>query len=392
MAKEQLLLQLALVLPSRKCTEEDIDELFPFQNLSIDLTNTYFSQFVNTSQLSSSDKICQAAQFFDFLCEMGGETECGLWLLTQSTKEERRKILLNLIDILKYYKYLMDYIDDTTEEDRQLRATQFNMEDEITKFEQDINVDEEQIERYKKEKKRQTSVDADILKGNKALDIEMDNIRKEIEVLEKRDNELDDDLKTLKSREKQLENQLVGTSLNDLTCENVNYVKENAKLQDEISSLKYREEDHIKKRGKVNSAVSDLSMMCTELESCGEYSNEIQSLQNTIERLVKDIDDAKQTTQKLRILDPVQSSDDNYKEFLTNAQIELEQSKQTVDSARDEYEHASSENMRMKRAVQDENLFKDLHEAQRRLRNAKDGANQAKNGIVEALLDAVDAI
>ena len=43
-------------------------------------------------------------------------------------------------------------------------------------------------------------------------------------------NELDSTLEALKVREKLLESQLMVSSLNDILCENGNYLKENAKV------------------------------------------------------------------------------------------------------------------------------------------------------------------
>ncbi len=44
-------------------------------------------------------------------------------------------------------------------------------------------------------------------------------------------NELDSTLEALKVREKLLESQLMVSSLNDILCENGNYLKENAKVE-----------------------------------------------------------------------------------------------------------------------------------------------------------------
>ncbi len=96
-------------------------------------------------------------------------------------------------------------------------------------------------------------------------------------------NELDSALEALKVREKLLESQLMVSSLNDILCENGNYLKENAKvcflhinisiklfskqLQSEIHLMKHaRQLQDDKQHNVLEPAITSVKSMCEQLD------------------------------------------------------------------------------------------------------------------------------
>ena len=116
------------------------------------------------------------------------------------------------------------------------------------------------------------------------------------------------------------------SSLNDVLCENGNYLKENAKLQSEIHLMKQaRQIQDDKQHHILEPAISCVKSMCEQLDSLTPRAITIQNLSSNIERLHRDIQTTRETTDKLRVLNPIGTEDDSsFTSMLTNAQVYVE--------------------------------------------------------------------
>ncbi|CAF2473129.1 unnamed protein product [Rotaria sp. Silwood2] len=239
--EQQLVDKIRQLLPDskKKYTWVDIEKTDKLQDLAFELTSTYFGDFFTTQQQASIDRLQAAACFLNFLhtiadCENdeaeADEGHYGLWLLTVSNQEERLMHLNQLADCLLLFKRTMGSIEVLQKEDAALRADAKKMSNEINFYQEEIASNKEQIELYKTEIKKQTGIKVDTLKQIEKLNIDIARTQNNYATLEKTDNELDSTLEALKAREKLLESQLMVSSLNDILCENGNYLKENAKF------------------------------------------------------------------------------------------------------------------------------------------------------------------
>ncbi|CAF1214373.1 unnamed protein product [Rotaria sp. Silwood1] len=403
--EQQLVDKIRQLLPDskKKYTWVDIEKTDKLQDLAFELTSTYFGDFFTTQQQAPIDRLQAAACFLNFLhtiadCENdeaeADEGHYGLWLLTVSNQEERLMHLNQLADCLLLFKRTMGSIEILQKEDAALRAEAKKMSNEINFYQEEIASNKEQIELYKTEIKKQTGIKVDTMKQIEKLNIDITRTQNNYTTLEKTDNELDSALEALKAREKLLESQLMVSSLNDILCENGNYLKENAKLQSEIHLMKHaRQLQDDKQHNVLEPAITSVKAMCEQLDGLTPRAITIQNLSSNIDRLTRDIESTRETTEKLRVLNPIGTEDDSsFTTMLTNAQVELAQQKENFDKRTAEFERATVAYELIKRSVDDPNLYKDVYAMEKRVETARQQHEQTKNKIIQVMTEALDVL
>jgi len=403
--EQQLMDKIRQLLPDskKKYTWIDIEKTDKLQDLAFELTSTYFGDFFATQQQASIDRLQAAACFLNFLhtiadCENddaeADEGHYGLWLLTVSNQEERLMHLHQLADCLLLFKRTMGSIEALQKEDAALRADLQKVTNEIHFYQEEIASNREQIDLYKTEIKKQTSIKLDTTKQMEKLQTDLQRIQTNASALEKIDNELDGALESLKVREKLLESQLMVSSLNDILCENGNYLKENAKLQSEIHLMKQaRQLQDDKQHNVLEPAIAAVKNMCEQLDNLTPRAITIQNLTSNIDRLQRDIQTTRETTEKLRVLNPIGTEDDSsFTSMLTNAQVELAQQKENLDKTSAEYERVTVAFELAKRSVDDPNIYKDVYAIEKRVENAREQHEQTKNRILQVMADALNVL
>ncbi|CAF1314894.1 unnamed protein product [Adineta steineri] len=403
--EQQLVDKIRQLLPDskKKYTWTDIEKTDKLQDLAFELTSTYFGDFFATQQQASIDRLQAAACFLNFLhtiadCENDeaevDEGHYGLWLLTVSNQEERLMHLNQLADCLLLFKRTMGSIEALQKEDAALRMEAQKMSNEINFYQEEIASNKEQIDLYKTEIKKQTGIKVDTTKQIEKLNNDLSRIQNNYTSLEKIDNELDSTLEGLKVREKLLESQLMVSSLNDVLCENGNYLKENAKLQSEIHLMKHaRQLQDDKQHSVLEPAITSVKTMCEQLDGLTPRAITIQNLSSNIDRLTRDIESTKETTDKLRVLNPIGTEDDSsFTSMLTNAQVELAQQKENFDKRNVEFERTTVAYELIKRSVDDPNLYKDVYAMEKRVETARQQHEQTKNKIIQVMADALNVL
>ncbi len=116
-----------------------------------------------------------------------------------------------------------------------------------------------------------------------------------------------------------------------------------------------------------------------------------RNLSSNIDRLTRDIESTRETTEKLRVLNPIGTEDDSsFTSMLTNAQVlvenfnknrcfflilnifsELAQQKENFDKRTGELERATVAYELIKRSVDDPNLYKDVYAMEKRVETAR---------------------
>ncbi|UJR30360.1 hypothetical protein I4U23_017895 [Adineta vaga] len=403
--EQQLVDKIRQLLPDskKKYTWTDIEKTEKLQDLAFELTSTYFGDFFSTQQQASTDRLQAAACFLNFLhtiadCENDeaevDEGHYGLWLLTVSNPEERLMHLNQLADCLLLFKRTMGSIESLQKEDATLRMEAQKMSNEINFYQEEIASNKEQIDLYKTEIKKQTAIKTDTTKQIDKLNTDISRIQNNYATLEKTDNELDSTLEALKVREKLLESQLMVSSLNDILCENGNYLKENAKLQSEIHLMKQaRQLQDDKQHSVLEPAITSVKAMCEQLDGLTPRAITIQNLSSNIDRLTRDIESTRETTEKLRVLNPIGTEDDSsFTSMLTNAQVELAQQKENFDKRTAEFERTTVAYELIKRSVDDPNLYKDVYAMEKRVGTARQQHEQTKNKIIQVMADALNVL
>jgi len=118
-----------------------------------------------------------------------------------------------------------------------------------------------------------------------------------------------------------------------------------------------------------------------------------RNLSSNIDRLTRDIESTRETTEKLRVLNPIGTEDDSsFTSMLTNAQVlvknfdkksffllilffdvfsELAQQKENFDKRTAEFERTTVAYELIKRSVDDPNLYKDVYAMEKRVETAR---------------------
>ncbi|CAF5071369.1 unnamed protein product, partial [Rotaria sp. Silwood1] len=117
------------------------------------------------------------------------------------------------------------------------------------------------------------------------------------------------------------------------------------------------------------------------------------NLSSNIDRLTRDIESTRETTEKLRVLNPIGTEDDSsFTTMLTNAQVELAQQKENFDKRTAEFERATVAYELIKRSVDDPNLYKDVYAMEKRVETARQQHEQTKNKIIQVMTEALDVL